>query len=307
VDTPVIIEVALNGGTPRRASPRVPKTVDELVADGIACIDAGAAIVHQHNDEPVLGGPGGHAAAPYATVWRRIRERHPQAIFYPTMAGGGHDIPIERRYAHIEALAETGLLDMGLVDPGTTNIGRFDADGSPRAESIVYQNTYADAVYMVETCRRLGLGLSVSIFEPGFVRFIAGYLRAGTLPPGGFVKFYFGGARAGFGLPPTPVALEAYLEMLVTWQLPWLVSIQGGDLVAAEPFARYVIERGGHLQVGLEPNPDPERSNVELVAAAVDLCKRLGRRCATSAQARAIIGLPQAARTETVAARPAMR
>jgi 3-keto-5-aminohexanoate cleavage enzyme len=294
VDAPVIIEVAMNGGTSRRASPKVPQTIDELVADGIACLDAGAAIVHHHNDDPVLGGSGEHAAAPYAEVWRRIRERHPDAIFYPTMAGGGDGIPIQRRYAHIETLAENGLLEMGLVDPGTTNIGRFDAAGAPRAESLVYQNTYADAVYMVETCRRLGLGLSVSIFEPGFVRVIAGYLRAGTLPPGAFVKFYFGGPRAGFGLPPTPVALEAYLEMLANWRLPWLVSIQGGDLIAAEPFARYVIERGGHLQVGLEPNPDPRRSNVELVAAAVDLCKRLGRQCANSTQARGIIGLPPA-------------
>lgn len=290
--TPVIIEVALNGGTPRRRCPKVPKTIAEIAADGIACIDAGAAIVHHHNDEPVLGGSGDHAPAPYAEVWRRIRSRHPGAIFYPTMAGGGDGLTIERRYAHIEALARTGLLDLGLVDPGTTNIGRFDREGAPRAESLVYQNTYADAVYMIETCRRLGLGLSISIFEPGFVRVIAGYLRAGRLPAGAFVKFYFGGARAGFGLPPTPTALDAYLEMLAGWQLPWLASIQGGDLVGTLPFARHVIERGGHLQVGLEPNPDPDRSNVELVAAAVDFCNALGRPPATSREARTLLGLP---------------
>ena len=129
----------------------------------------------------MLGGDGNHAPAPYAAIWRRIRARHPQAIFYPTMGGGGNGISIERRYAHIESLAETGLLDLGLVDPGTTNIGRFHADGAPRAESLVYQNTFADAVYMIETCRRLDLGMSISIFEPGFVRVIAGYLRAGKI------------------------------------------------------------------------------------------------------------------------------
>ena len=202
-----IIEAALNGGTPRSVSARVPTTADEIVADGVACIDAGASIIHNHNTEPVLGGDGNHAAAPYATIWTRIRARHPEAIFYPTMAGGGNGIPIERRYAHIESLVETGLLDLGLVDTGSTNIGRFYADGTPRAESLVYQNTFADAVYMIETCRRHGLGMSISIFEPGFVRVISGYLRAGKLPPGAFVKFYFGGAKAGFGLPPTKTAL----------------------------------------------------------------------------------------------------
>jgi 3-keto-5-aminohexanoate cleavage enzyme len=289
---PVVIEVALNGATPKRVNPRVPRNVDEIVADGVACLDAGAAIVHHHNDDPVLGGSGAHAAEPYRLAWQQIRRRHPDALFYPTMAGGGAGIPVQRRYAHVESLAATGLLDFGLVDPGTTNIGRFETDGTPRPDAFVYQNTYADAVYMIETCRRLALGPSVSIFEPGFVRVIAGYLAAGKLPRGALVKFYFGGDRAGFGLPPTPTALDAYLEMLAPFDVPWLVSIQGGDLIGTAAFASHAIERGGHLQVGLEPNPDRMRSNVELVRAAVDFCRHRGRRPATTAEARALIDLP---------------
>jgi 3-keto-5-aminohexanoate cleavage enzyme len=288
---PVVIEVALNGGTPRSVSPRVPKSTDEIVADALACITAGASIVHHHNEDPVLGGDGNHSPEPYAAAWRRIRQTHPNAIFYPTMGGGGPGIEIQRRYAHIEVLAAMGLLDLGLVDPGTTNIGRFDAAGVPRAEDVVYQNTYADSVYMIETCRRLGLGMSVSIFEPGFVRVIAGYLRAGQLPKGALVKFYFGGPRAGFGLPPTPTALDAYLEMLAPYSLPWLVSVQGGDLVGDRAFARYVLERGGHLQVGLEPNPDRTRGNRELVDAAVALCTDVGRRPASIDETRALLDL----------------
>ena len=291
---PVIVEVALNGAAPKRLNPRAPHGVEEVAADGIACLDAGAAVVHNHNREPVLGSPAAHDPAPYIEAWRRIRAHHPQAIFYPTMGGGAPGLTMETRYSHVEAIAAAGELDMGLVDPGTTNIGRFDGAGLPRSDDAVYQNTYRDAVYQVETCRRLGVGMSVSIFEPGFVRFLLGYLEAGRLPPGAFVKFYFGAPRAGFGLPPTPTALAAYLEMIEPYGLPWLVSLQGGDVVASG-LAEHALDRGGHVQVGLEPAMDPARTNVEIVREMVALVARKGMRVASCAEARAIIGLARRA------------
>ena len=44
----VWIEVALNGAWSRKLQPRIPDTVDAIVAEGIACARAGAAIVHTH-------------------------------------------------------------------------------------------------------------------------------------------------------------------------------------------------------------------------------------------------------------------
>ncbi len=287
---PAIIEAALNGGLSKRLNPHVPRSEAEVVADALACIDAGAAVIHNHNDEAVLGGAARHDAAPYARIWRRIRESHPDVICYPTMAGGGPGIDITTRYAHIEELAASRDLDLGLVDPGTTNIGRFDASGIPLPVSTIYQNDYADAVHMVECCRRHGVGLSVSIFEPGFVRFIRGYWDGGRLPSGTIIKFYFGGNRAGFGLPPTAKALDAYLEMIEDTGLPWLVSVQGGDVVECG-LADLALERGGHLQVGLEPSNDRRRTNLELISAARAVLARNDCRPATPAEAREIIGI----------------
>ena len=56
-----------------------------------------------------------------------------------------------------------------------------------------------------------GIGMHFAIFEPGWLRNVLAYWRAGRLPAGSFVKFYFGGpygvlARGPgvtFGLPPT--------------------------------------------------------------------------------------------------------
>ena len=52
---PVIIEAALNGGTTKSRNPQVPRTPAEVAADGLRCYRAGAAILHNHTDDEVLG------------------------------------------------------------------------------------------------------------------------------------------------------------------------------------------------------------------------------------------------------------
>lgn len=287
---PVIIEASLNGGTPKSRNRHVPRTPDEVVRDAIACIDAGAAMVHNHTEDPVLGGSGIHDPEPYLEAWRAILRERPGTLLYPTMAGGGPHVPIQDRYAHIVRLAEEGVLAQGLVDPGTTNLGGLDEEGLPSVHGRVYENTFADSRYMVETCRRLNIGMSVSIFEPGFLRFLLAYHAAGRLPRGVMVKLYFGGRL--FGLPSSEPSLDAYLAMLDGTGLPWLASVMGGD-VFANDFARLVLERGGHLQVGLEPYAgEGEPTNLELVQRAVALAGEVGRPIADSATSARILDLP---------------
>ncbi|HQN52743.1 MAG TPA: 3-keto-5-aminohexanoate cleavage protein, partial [Phenylobacterium sp.] len=45
---PLIIEAALNGGTPKSRQPHTPKTPDEIAADSLAALAAGAGVVHTH-------------------------------------------------------------------------------------------------------------------------------------------------------------------------------------------------------------------------------------------------------------------
>ena len=289
---PVIIEVAVNGAKRREQQPHVPLTPAEVAADEIACIDAGATIIHNHTGDPVMGGSGAHDPAPYEEAWRAVLAERPNAILYPTMAGGGADTDVEERYGHVRALAAANVLGLGLVDPGTTNMGGLDADGLPRAVDRTYQNTYADVRYMMEACRELGVGLSISIFEPGYLRVVLAYHRAGALPPGAMVKLYFGSAEFSFGLPPTVPSLDAYLAMLEGTDLPWLVSAHAGGDVVRCGLARAAMERGGHVQVGLEPFGGPRTpTNVELIAEAVEVARELGRPIATADQTAGILGL----------------
>jgi 3-keto-5-aminohexanoate cleavage enzyme len=286
VSAPVIIEAAINGTTTRDRSPHVPLAPAEIAEDGLRCLAAGAAIVHSHNAEMAVD--GARAAALYLEAWRPLLRARPDAIVYPTV---GFGTTIAEKYAHVPLLVEAGVLRMGLVDPGSVNLGQ-----------IVYVNSADDIDHEVGLCERHRLGPSVSIFEPGFLRAALAYHRRGRLPRGALVKLYFGGeldyfGHPGptFGLPPTRASLEAYLAMLEGSGLPWSVAVMGGDVIASG-LARLAVERGGHLHVGLEDYAGPRSpTNEALVREAVRTCEDAGRPVASPADAARLLGLPRAA------------
>jgi uncharacterized protein (DUF849 family) len=103
---PCIIEVALNGATTKEANARVPRTPAEITADALSCIEAGASIAHNHDDEVLWAEGGVHAAGPYIEAWKPILDAHPDVLMYATMASGGPGISIETRWGHQVELAE---------------------------------------------------------------------------------------------------------------------------------------------------------------------------------------------------------
>jgi uncharacterized protein (DUF849 family) len=167
---------------------------------------------------------------------------------------------------------------------------------------MVYSNTYEDTRAALDRCERLRIGPSLAIYEPGWLRTTLAFHRAGRLPQGAMVKLYFGGdyglfatqPGVSFGLPPTENALLAYLDLLEDTQLPWSVSVWGGDLFET-PVARRALELGGHLHVGLEEHfhPDHKPTNEEIVRQAVALVGEVGRPVATVAETARILALPK--------------
>ena len=292
-DTPVVLEAAINGGTQKGRNPHVPISVDELVADALACIEAGAQIVHQHDDLGRGGMLGGASpeemAAKSASVYEPVLAQYPDAVLYPTANWDGD---IEYKWRHHFFLAEKGLLRMAYVDPGSVNLGGRGEDGLPAG--FVYENSFSDVRWKFEQCERLGLGPSMAIFEPGFARLALAYEKAGKLPAGAFIKFYFGD-RSTFGLPPTPASLDAYLALMEDSRLPWAVAVIGGDVVESG-LAERALQAGGHLRVGLEDHAGARRpTNLELVREAAALCEKVGRPLATRTEAAALLALPPAA------------
>jgi len=297
---PVIIEAAINGGSTKARNPNTPITPEEIAADALACIEAGAAIVHNHIDRVMV--PGEESAARYLEGWEPVFAARPDALLYPTTNFGPG---VEGAYAHMAPLAATGRLAIGIIDPGSVNFGALDDDGVPAGPGVVYVNSFGDIRHQRDLCEELRLGPSVAIFEPGFLRTAMRYEAAGMMPRGAMIKLYFGGhagyltggsARGGaaFGLPPTRIALDAYCELMADSSLPWSVAVIGGDLFEHREVMLEALGRGAHLHVGLEDHVGASTpTNVELVEAAVALCAAAGRPVATIAQAAQILDLPR--------------
>ncbi|HWS48258.1 MAG TPA: 3-keto-5-aminohexanoate cleavage protein, partial [Acidimicrobiia bacterium] len=241
---------------------------------------------------PDLAAPPEDAAAQYAVAFRPIVEQHPGVVCYPTTGIGP---TIDDRYRHVELLDDMGLIRAGFVDTGSVNLGGTGRDGLPPESSYVYTNTFADIAHKMRVCRERGLGPSIAVFEPGFLRVVRAYYDAGALPAGTLVKFYFsaggylGGGEPLWGAPPILEALDLYLAMLGDAAIPWAVAVLGGSLLDS-PVARAALERGGHLRVGIE-DWDGGPANVEQVAAAAGLCGSVGRDVAGVADAGALLGL----------------
>lgn len=294
-ETPVVIEAAINGETRPERNPNAPRKPEEIIADVFRCLDAGASLIHAHNDDIMQSGRA--AADLYLAAWRTVLADRPDTLWYPTL-GVGADM--KESLSHLEILAEELDMRCGLCDPGSTNIGGPDADGLP--VGLVYSNSYDDVRVAFEQNERLRLGPSLAIYEPGWLRTTLAFHRAGRLPRGAMVKFYFGGdyglfatsPGVSFGLAPTLNALLAYLDLLEGADLPWSVSVWGGDLFET-PIAKRALELGGHLHVGLEEHFHPEHkpTNEEIVTQAVSLVNEVGRPVASVAEAGQILRLPK--------------
>ena len=67
-------------------------------------------------------------------------------------------------------LAATGWLRIGIIDPGSVNLGGGRRRRTPAAPGFVYANSFGDIRHQAAVCEEHRLGPSMAIFEPGWLR-----------------------------------------------------------------------------------------------------------------------------------------
>jgi 3-keto-5-aminohexanoate cleavage enzyme len=284
------LEVALNGPWTRKNQPRIPVTVAEIVADGIAAAHEGAAIIHVHPYDPETGRQKDDADI-YARIIEGIRAKV-DVIVYPTLPSDA--LPGSElsgvgawRHAPSEELARRGLLEWALVDTGSVNLCGYDEIAQDTV-GMVYLNVESDIRAGFAIAERYGVRPACAVFEPGYIRLGAALAARFPKVKTPTYRFMFSDGYT-FGFPPKLYGLEAHLATLKDHApgSPWMVAALRTDIT---PLIEHAVARGGHVRVGLEDMPyGCERSNAELTAAGVKSILRAGGSLAAPQDIRAAL------------------
>jgi uncharacterized protein (DUF849 family) len=296
-ETPVILEVAINGSTNKKVNATAPETPAEIAQQAIECLDAGATIIHAHTNKPMQDADA--AAQIYIEAFEPVRKKHPNAILYPT---ANFDPAVyhknrtswrpEIQSGHYRKMAEAGAANMVLFDTGVVPISVYNEKGLPGPPDKFWWYGFwpGDGDIILDVCKEFGCGASISVFEPGWMKNVVAMARAGTLPRGAKVIIYFADYDWAGMAPPIPEALQLYLHMIEGLDLKWSVGMIGGDIMDT-PLARMSLERGGSFRVGLEDwwtGP----SNLEQMQRAKELINKVGRPIVTGADAIKYLDIP---------------
>lgn len=275
----VWLEAAINGAAGRAVQPLIPIAPEEIIADAVACAEAGAAIIHLHvYDE---GGAPVEDAGLYARVIEGVRARC-DAIVYPTLALKGDR---EARLAPIRSLGARGLLEWGVVDPGSVNV-THRIQAAAGVDGVHYSNPDDHVRAALRLAAADGWRPAYAIYEPGFARLGAAMAAAtpGLKAPVYRVMF---SDNLLFGMAPSRRGLDFYAAHLdeTAPAAPRMLSGLDADIDALiEP----ALALGFHIRTGLEDAPfGTDQSNAGLVRAAARRIEAAGCRLASPAEVRA--------------------
>lgn len=270
---PCIICVAITGSVPRKEdNPAVPITVDEQVESTQAAFEAGATICHAHvrnDDQTTSSDPEKFARL------KEGLEKHCPGMIIQFSTGGRSGAGPERG----------GMLplrpDMASLTVGSNNF-----------PTRVYENPPDLVDWLALEMIAYDIKPEIEAFDLSHIFQAAKMQEDGRLQGPAYVQFVMGVKNA---MPVDREVFDFYLHTMKRL-LPDSEWCAAGIARHQIEVNEWCVAAGGHARTGLEDNIRMNRdtlapSNAALVERVVELCEQYERPVATTAEARAILGL----------------
>jgi uncharacterized protein (DUF849 family) len=291
----VIVEARLNERADRSINPNVPWTAGEIAEDGKACVEAGAAIIHYHGRS--TDGGCVDDLATHRDIVTALRSAC-DALIHPSLGDKALHATAAERFDVILALAAEGLApDLAPVGMAPRLLGEtseaemLGCDGAEEALRATIRDAVtllADAgvtsyfdIWNMRAMRRAGAMMKEHLFGDRPL------LMLSTAAPN-----VLDGDGARELQPATRDGLTGFIKHLPADQPhDWTALSYHENLL---PLIPRIIERGGHVSIGLGDHPYPELglpTNAGLVREVVRILRSHGCETATPEEARAMLAM----------------
>ena len=291
-DDPVIISCSISGAIANRDQcPAIPYTPEEYAAEARRAVDEGASQIHIHARTP--DGTPSYEIEDFAAITEAILQEVDDVIInYSTGAIG---VPLEKRIAYLRALKP----DVAALNMSSMNYAKYSRRRKDFVFKAVFENSFDTIIEFLTAMKELGIKPEHECFDSGHVANLDPLVDMGLLEPPLQISLVMGVTG---GIRPTPRNVTLMSDQIPggpegpnQWQVIGISRDQWKLLASS-------LILGGNVRAGVEdnlylPNGEMCRSNGELIAKARQMAEDIGRRPASVAEARELLGVPKRERS----------
>lgn len=291
-DDPVIISCSISGVIANRDQcPAIPYTPEEYAAEARRAVDEGASQIHIHARKPD-GTPSYEVEDFQAITEAILAEVGDVIVNYSTGAIG---IPIEKRIEYLRACRP----DVAALNMSSMNYAKYSKRRKDFVFKAVFENSFDTIVEFLTAMKELGIKPEHECFDSGHVANLDPLIDMGLLQPPLQISLVMGVTG---GIRPTPRNVTLMSDQIPggpegenQWQVIGISRDQWKLLASS-------LVLGGNVRAGVEdnlylPNGEMCKSNGELIAKARQMAEDVGRRPASVAEARELLGVPKRERS----------
>jgi len=289
-DDPVIISCSISGVIANRDQcPAIPYTPEEYAAEARRAVDEGASQIHIHARKPD-GTPSYEVEDFQAITEAILAEVGDVIVNYSTGAIG---IPIEKRIEYLRACKP----DVAALNMSSMNYAKYSSRRKDFVFKAVFENSFDTIIEFLTAMKEIGVKPEHECFDSGHVANLDPLVDMGLLEPPLQISLVMGVTG---GIRPTPRNVTLMSDQIPggpegpnQWQVIGISRDQWKLLASS-------LVLGGNVRAGVEdnlylPNGEMCRSNGDLIAKARQMAEDVGRRAATVAEARELLGVPKRA------------